>query len=121
ARAVRVDRSELLLQEAPIHRARQRHQRMLHVDDLIEPGAKQILLAGITPRAHAPHANVACRESDRAGSETDPACRSRAAPVAASKPPLMHSDEQRITTADSTESLIRSCQRSEEHTSELQS
>ncbi|WP_271565331.1 hypothetical protein [Bradyrhizobium sp. CCBAU 11386] len=51
---------------------------MLHVDDPIEPGAKQILLAGL-------------------------------APLPWPKPPLMHSDEQRITTADSTESLIRFC------------
>lgn len=35
--------------EAWIHRAPQRHQRMLQVNDLIEPGAKQILLSRLPP------------------------------------------------------------------------
>jgi hypothetical protein len=46
---IRVDLAEAPFQEAPIHRPRQRDQRMLHVDDLIEPGAKQILLARLPP------------------------------------------------------------------------
>ncbi len=36
-------------QERPIHRPRQLHQGMVHVDDLIEPGAKQILFARLPP------------------------------------------------------------------------
>jgi hypothetical protein len=44
-----VDLAEATFQEPPIHRPRQLRQRMIHVDDLIEPGAKQILLARLTP------------------------------------------------------------------------
>jgi len=40
---IRVDLAEAPFQESLIHRPRQRRQRVLHVDDLIEPGAKQIL------------------------------------------------------------------------------
>jgi hypothetical protein len=46
---IRVDLAEAAFQETPIHRARQRRQRMVHVDDLIEPGAKQILLSRLSP------------------------------------------------------------------------
>jgi hypothetical protein len=42
-RIIRVDRPKLTFLELPIHRAPQRHQRMLQVDDLIEPRAKQVL------------------------------------------------------------------------------
>ena len=49
ARIIRVDRPKLPFQELPIHRAPQRHQRMLHVDDLIEPGPEQILLSRLPP------------------------------------------------------------------------
>jgi hypothetical protein len=45
ARIIRVDRPKPPFQEPPIHRTPQRHQRMLEVDDLIEPRAKQILLS----------------------------------------------------------------------------
>jgi hypothetical protein len=41
--------AEPLFQEPPIHRAPQRHPWMLHVDDLIEPRSKQILLAHLSP------------------------------------------------------------------------
>ena len=54
ARIIGVDRPKLPLQEPPIHRAPQRHQRMLQVDDLIEPGAKQILLSSL-PSFQWPH------------------------------------------------------------------
>jgi hypothetical protein len=57
AGAVRVDLPERLFQKAPIHRARQRHQRMLHVDDLIKPGAEQVLLAAVSPLPR-PHPNL---------------------------------------------------------------
>jgi hypothetical protein len=49
ARIIGVDLPEALFQELPIHRPRQRRQRMLHVDDLIEPRAKQILLSRLAP------------------------------------------------------------------------
>ena len=39
-----VNLAEPLFQKAPVDRAPQRHQRMVHVDDLIEPRAEQILL-----------------------------------------------------------------------------
>jgi hypothetical protein len=51
---VDVNRAQLVLQEPPIDRPRQPHQRMIEIDDLIEPRAKQILLAGLTRlRPHA--------------------------------------------------------------------
>jgi hypothetical protein len=49
ARIIGVDLPEAPFQELPIHRPRQRRQRMLHVDDLIEPRAKQILLSRLSP------------------------------------------------------------------------
>jgi hypothetical protein len=47
AGVVVVNLAEPLFQKAPVHGAPQRHKRMLHVDDLIEPGAEQILLSGL--------------------------------------------------------------------------
>lgn len=44
-----VDLAEAPFQKRPIQRPRQLRQRMIHVDDLIEPGAKQILLARLPP------------------------------------------------------------------------
>jgi hypothetical protein len=41
--------AQLLLQESPINRPRQPHQRMIEVDDLIEPRPKQILLTSLPP------------------------------------------------------------------------
>jgi len=49
ARLIGVDLAEATFQERPVHCPRQLRQRMIHVDDLIEPGAKQILLARLTP------------------------------------------------------------------------
>src|SRR5450432_2954542 len=57
---IRVDLPEATFQEAPIHRPRQRDQWMLQVDDLIEPGAKQILFTRL-PSFPWPH--VAPRKS----------------------------------------------------------
>ncbi len=51
ARLVRVDRPEPLLQKTPIDRLRQLHQRVVHIDDLVKPRAKQILLATLPPLA----------------------------------------------------------------------
>jgi hypothetical protein len=53
-RIIRVDGPKLTFQELPIHRVPQRHQRMLQVDDLIEPRAKQILLSRL-PSFRWPH------------------------------------------------------------------
>jgi hypothetical protein len=44
-----IDLAEAPFQKRPIHAPRQLRQRMVHVDDLIEPGAKQILLARLPP------------------------------------------------------------------------
>ena len=49
AGAVGVNRPELLFQKSPVDRPRQLHQRVVHVDDLVEPRAKQILLAAFPP------------------------------------------------------------------------
>jgi hypothetical protein len=57
---IRVDLAEATFQEAPIHRPRQRDQWMLQVDDLIEPGAKQILF---TRLSSFPWPHVAPRKS----------------------------------------------------------
>ena len=46
---VLIDGAECRFQEAPVDRPRQPHQRVIHVDDLIEPRAKQILLAALPP------------------------------------------------------------------------
>ena len=37
----------LLFQEAPVDRPRELRQRVIHVDDLVEPRTKQILLAAV--------------------------------------------------------------------------
>src|SRR6266481_6484111 len=51
ARLVGVDRPERLLQKTPIDRPRQLHLGVVHVDDLVKPGAEQILLAALPPLA----------------------------------------------------------------------
>jgi hypothetical protein len=51
ARTVAVDRAAPLLDEVPRDRPRQARQFMLHVDDLIETGAEQVLLARLTALA----------------------------------------------------------------------
>ncbi|WP_430640223.1 hypothetical protein [Bradyrhizobium cytisi] len=48
-RIIRVNLAEAAFQKPPIHRPRQLRQRMIHIDDLIKPGAKQILLARFPP------------------------------------------------------------------------
>src|SRR6185437_2415480 len=49
AGAVLVDRAQPLFQEPPVDRPRKLHQRVLYIDDLVEPRAKQILFAGLPP------------------------------------------------------------------------
>src|ERR1700736_6529408 len=51
---IRVGRPEPLLQEPPVHRSGQLGQRMVHVDDLIQPGAEQVLLSAV-PSLYRPH------------------------------------------------------------------
>src|SRR5665213_2924234 len=46
-RLIRVDRSKLFFQEAPVDRSRQPHQRVLQINDLIQTRAEQILLASL--------------------------------------------------------------------------
>src|SRR6185295_19109667 len=45
AGAILVNLAEFLFQKSPVDRPRQLRQRMIHVDDLIEPRTKHILLA----------------------------------------------------------------------------
>jgi hypothetical protein len=49
AGAVGVHRAEFLFQEAPVDCPRKLRQLVIQVDDLIEPRAKQILLAAVAP------------------------------------------------------------------------
>src|SRR5882757_5529212 len=58
--AVLVDRAELLFQKSPVDRPCQLHQRVVHIDDLIEPRTKQILLAALPPFPW-PHRNPSAR------------------------------------------------------------
>jgi len=46
---ITVDLAEAALQEPPVDRLRQLHQLMAHVDDLVEPGAEQILRPRLAP------------------------------------------------------------------------
>src|ERR1700730_6120912 len=46
ARLVLIDSAELPFEECPVDRPRQLHQRVAHVDDLIEPRAQDVRLAG---------------------------------------------------------------------------
>jgi len=48
-RPIAIGLAEGLFQKRPIDVAAQRRQRVLHVDDLIQPGAKKIVLSGRTP------------------------------------------------------------------------
>jgi hypothetical protein len=47
SRLVAIDGAELLFQKAPVDRARQLHQGVLHVDDRVEPRPEQILRAAL--------------------------------------------------------------------------
>ena len=47
AGAVRVGLAERLLEERPVHLPRQLHQRMAHVDDLVQPRPEKIVLAAL--------------------------------------------------------------------------
>jgi hypothetical protein len=54
AGAIGVHRAELLFQKPPVDRPRQLRQHVIHVDDLVEPRTKQILLAAF-PTLPWPH------------------------------------------------------------------
>src|SRR5260370_39470277 len=49
AGTILVNGAEFLFQKSPVDRPRQLHQRVVHVDDLIEPRTKQVLLAALPP------------------------------------------------------------------------
>ena len=49
ARIVVVDLTEAALEKAPVDTGSELHQRMLQIDDLVEPGLEQIRLAGPLP------------------------------------------------------------------------
>ncbi|WP_244561467.1 hypothetical protein [Ensifer aridi] len=55
AGAVGIDRAEAPLQKRAVDRLRQPHQLVLHVDDLIQPEAKQVLLSRLAPLARSRH------------------------------------------------------------------
>ncbi len=63
---VAIGRSELLFQEAPVDRPGELHQRMLEVNDLIEPRAEQVMLAGLAPLLR-PHRNPSVRSARAEG------------------------------------------------------
>ena len=64
ARSGRVHRAEALVEKTPIDLRRQPHQRVTHVDNLIEGRLEQVLLAIIPRSCHAfPNADAALRES----------------------------------------------------------
>src|ERR1700730_17004236 len=60
AAAIGIYRAEFLFQKCPVDRPRQLHQRVVHVDYLIEPRPKQILLAAL-PSLPWPHRNPSAR------------------------------------------------------------
>src|SRR5579862_4742554 len=51
AGTVGVDRPKLAFQEPPVDRTRQLHQRVPHIDDLVQPRTEQIMFAGPAPLA----------------------------------------------------------------------
>lgn len=55
AGVVGIDRAEAPLQKWPVDRLRQPHQLVSHVDDLIQPGAEQVLLSRLAPLAWSRH------------------------------------------------------------------
>ena len=57
ARTIGVHRTEAPLEKAPVDRGRQLCRRVVHVDDLVEPGAEQILRTAVASlfRSHPNH------------------------------------------------------------------
>jgi hypothetical protein len=54
SRTVRVDRPTPLLEKAPVDRPYELHERVIKVDDLVEPGSEEITLPRL-PTLHWPH------------------------------------------------------------------
>jgi hypothetical protein len=46
---VGIDRAETLLEEAPVDRPTELRQRVVHVDDLVEPRLEEIILPAVPP------------------------------------------------------------------------
>ena len=46
---VGIDRAEPLLEEAPVDRPTELHQRVVQVDDLVEPRLEEIILPAVPP------------------------------------------------------------------------
>ncbi len=53
---VAVNRAEACLEKAPVDRPRELGERMIDIDDLVEPGLEKIVLPGLTPLSR-PHQN----------------------------------------------------------------
>jgi len=91
AGAVGVDRSELPLQEAPVDRPRQLHQRVAHVDDRVQPRAQKIGLSRLSPFLWS-HRSLRCdhgitaRDSMESTNEIASFCPVKAQKLANSKP-----------------------------------
>src|SRR3954451_11149377 len=69
---IRIDGSELLLEEAPVDRRCELHHWMIKVDDLVEPRPEEIALSGL-PRFIRPHESP--RRRPQAARESRPARR----------------------------------------------
>ena len=61
-RLVGVDRAEPLFQKVPVDRPRQLHQRVVHVDDLIQTRPEQVALAAL-PVLLRPHLRSSARST----------------------------------------------------------
>ena len=57
---IRVDRPEPLFEKAPVDRPRELHERVIEVDDLVEPGPEEIALPRL-PTFLWPHESPRCR------------------------------------------------------------
>ena len=64
AGSLRIDRAEPRLEKSPIDRSGELGQRMAHVDDLVEPGAKEVVLTAVPAlfRPHTPIPRIASRD-----------------------------------------------------------
>src|SRR5215218_9860045 len=69
---IRIDGSELLLEEAPVDRCCELHHWMIKVDDLVEPRPEEIALSGL-PTFFRPHESP--RRRPQAARESRPARR----------------------------------------------
>ncbi|MBB6301320.1 hypothetical protein GGE67_001929 [Rhizobium leucaenae] len=68
ARLVLIDRAEPLFEKRPVDRPRQLHQRMVHVDNRVQPRAQKVGLSAVASflRSHRPlrcHHGITTRDS----------------------------------------------------------